>query len=365
LTSWTAQQSHGKPYLTYLLIALLILAPLQAEAAETTPAQQPQQQNNRSSGNAAAIAAAAAAAGIAAASCMKLYEAAKQARAAGDIAGAEKLESQAAMQCAQAAQNAANAGQNQGGQDQITAANMAPGEQNTAQTTPTTTPTETGPTAPLTEETTTPTAEEQVVAENSQAVAPTTFEQPNSEVTGGPGATGGMSAAQTTLPQIPREGITYDDTAGNPSANGFAASSAGGSNGFGTPGGGLASNSLFDSVGGSKAAEELQALAHGNIGRGKGKSGEGAGADSSGGSEGERGSTFGSMLSSLMGGPAADQIATTAGAGGAAGFGADGKAAGKAPNIFEYANYRFRKLNREGEVRVAVKVERKLASTKK
>jgi hypothetical protein len=296
---------------------------------------------------------------------MKLYEAAKEARAAGDIAGADKLEAQAAMQCAQAAQNAANAGQNQGGQDQITAANMAPAEQNTAQTTPTTTPTETGPTAPLTEETTTPTAEEQVVAENSQAVTPSTFEQPTSEVTGG-GATGGMSAAQTTLPQIPREGITYDDAAGNPSANGFAANSANGSNGFGTPGGGLASNSLFDSVGGSKAAEELQALAHGRIGRGRGKSGEAAGgADSSGGSEGEKGSTFGSMLSSLMGGPGAEQIASTGGAAGAAGFGADGKAAGKTPNIFEYANYRLRKLNREGEVRVAIKVDRKLASTKK
>lgn len=314
---------------------------------------------SRNSGAQAASITSGIAAGVAALSCMKLYEAAEQARAAGNEAQAQLLSTQAAQQCAQAAQNAANSGQNQGASDaakdiQDTKADT----QNTAQTpTPTPTAEDPGPLAPLTDDSS---PAPQVVADDSQPVAPSAFEAPAaSELTNGLAA---APSAMANLNQIPNDGITYNEDAPAVSSNGFGSSGSFGSQMSGSTASNTSSPALASTASASAANEDGDG-AHGRIGR-RGAKGSETAAGASGDSSGENGdssSPLKTMFANLMGGAPAEQAVGSPTFGGGS-MGDAAMASKKAPNIFEYAGYRFRKLNREGEVRVS-KPTRSIAST--
>jgi hypothetical protein len=289
-------------------------------------------------------------------SCMKLYEQADQARAAGNTAEAERLSAMAAQQCMQAAENAKNAGQNQEGADQITAPNMAAAQQNTSEAAiPTVEKPETL-SAPLTGDPLDPEPEAQIAAEESTA-PPSAFEtQP-------PTSLSGESVASTvngvkSLPQIKSGALGFDESAeNNPAAldgaggNGFLGGSA-------AAGSKLTSNALFDSIAGSKSEGSESEASHRRK-RSVEASGEESGSE---GTESEGGgSSFRSMFAGLMGG--AQEAATpSAFASGALLDQTVARPSANAPNIFEFANYRYRKIHREGELGKSVK--RSLASRK-
>lgn len=293
-------------------------------------------------------------AGIAAMSCMELYSAADKAEAAGDAAKAAELRGQAAQQCAQAAQNAANQGQNSGNSGDMQIPNMAASEQQQAPA-PTPTPTEEAPPAsPAGELGNGFTEPETEIATNESVNGPTAFEQPAAQALTGGEQVASAPSAPKQLPGIENKGITYDEGAeSGETGSGTSSSISSGSK--------LASNSLFDSE-----TQKVTGEGEGHEGSGRrGKndsSGGGSGTDSSTEpAENSGSSSFRSMLAGLMGGAPAE----VAGAGGTGGvLMAGGKGGKKAPNIFEYANYRYRKLQREGEVGKAKPV-RNLASTKR
>jgi hypothetical protein len=129
-------------------------------------------------------------------------------------------------------------------------------------------------------------------------------------------------------------------------------------------------SSLNSTAGGTTAGADakkgdavisLESTSLGGAGRGKDRSiapgdGGGAGEGAAGGGEGKSGDSFDAMLSSLMGGGAAPGAPTL----GSLGGGMDiltlpvknKNADGRAPNIFEYASFRYKNLaNNEGRIR--------------
>ena len=357
---------HGLCAFTLFLVPITAIAETDNQVAAQYVAAQAEanQKQAKSRDNQAALAATMAGigAGIAAYSCKQLHDAAKEAEAAGDLQGAKTLQAQAAAQCAQAAQNMANQGQNSDNSSAMQIPNMAKSEQNTP-TTPTPEAPAEQPAAPLSGDSDGLVDPGTQVADDKSTAAPSTFEAPaESNITTGTNTQASNEA--TPLPTIKNDGITYDENAESASAAGGTANQNGflaGAGAAGTSNGGkLASNSLFDTLNAYTGIAEED---HASSRRGK-KSSAAENSDASGGSSESSeggGSSFRSMLAGMMGAGAEQPATGGGGSFGSAEIAANGSK--KAPNIFEYVNYRYRKLSREGEVGKAKPV-RSLASVK-
>lgn len=314
--------------------------------------QQQQQPQDRKEGAGAAAAMAAVGAAMAGMSCAMLL---KQAQQEPDPSKAAVLRAQAMQQCAQAAQNAASAAQNDDSKNKLSMTDdpkvdlaYKPEVKDYRQS-------ETKQAAANGAATSTEPPSEIADAGNDNAPPVEVFDQgPNIDWTAGDGDSRARGESISQLKPIENPALTFDEE-----------SKAGGT----TPGAvtGPTTTSGFAMSGGF-SNDALRQLASGTLdavdvlknGKGRKKSkleveshGDGAGGDSGHGHHGGggEGGDVGSMLAKIMGG-GGEEGALQSGAQLADVHSGKSAAVGKpAPNIFQYASYRFRKSKREGDLK--------------
>jgi len=361
-----------------LIIGIILGRPAIAEDTQQPPQQPQQQPQDRKDGAGAAQALAIVGAAMAGLGCAELL---RQAAQTQDPSEKAQLRAMAMQQCSQAAQSAANAAKNGEGKEQMSSNNSPTGSQlnnnNKTAETPKEQKNETPqlPNFANNETAQTPETPSEVAdTNNTEPVQPQTFDQAPATADSGYTPTQDYSASAnsiSTLQPIPKATVQYDE--GNKSQtaadtkNPNAVSSSGFSNS------GLSAEAL-KKLAEQKAEGEADKKKKKNNGTesGEGSSGD-HGHDSASGGSGSGGGTasgsaedqgFSAMLSSLLNPGAGAPAGLAAGGGGAfaTGFGGeDGK--NRAPNIFEYASYRYRKLSHETLVGKGV-IQRMTASTK-
>jgi len=332
---------------------------------EITPATPPKPPEDRADKNGAAKALAMAGAAFAMISCMDLY---RQAAKAQDETEKALLKSMAGQQCSQGMQNAADAAKNDDSKSQLSQAD-AP-KQAQLKTNPFQAPkSDTNDRAIASTPTATPT-------DDTPTDSPTpTEETKKEEVTKArPSDTG------KEIPSEEKANKVLVDLTSTPGAIdggrlGFDESAKPGSNLVGANGNNPLGPNAFFSLGSAPSAADLKKLreeaeaaeksgrrARGGAGGADTESAAGgdAAATGAGGSASGSGKDdpFQGMLNQLMGGgPAAEAGLAGAGFGGSEIVSPGGKngASPKGPNIFEYANYRFRHLTyNDGRIKARV-----------
>ncbi len=315
-------------------------------AAPAKPQQQPQ---DRQDGAGAAAAMAAVGAAMAGISCAMLL---KQAQEEQDESKKAQLRAQAMQQCAQAAQNAASAAQNNDSKQKLSATDdpkvdlpYKPEVKDYRQS-------ETKQAAAANPTTSSETPSEIADANSDNAPPVQVFDQgPDIDWSTGGGGSGARGESISQLKPIENPALTFDEQSKGGGTTPGAVTGPTTTSGFAL--GGFSNDALRQLASGTLEAMDGLKNAKGRQnkkGLGVESHGEGAGGDTGhSGRSGGGDNDVGSMLAKIMGGP--EEGALHAGAQLADVAVAKAPSASNAPNIFQYASYRFRKSKREGDIK--------------